>query len=172
MRSDCRNRISTLLNTANVSSPRNILTWHCWYLNHGFQMTGHTDQTACPTPWLSCHIPSKEEKNHRNCANGDIHPSCVWYLSSSPLHQKALNIIALRGFNQPSSPRTGCSGTLSRAAVGGSRVAHEGWSPTLPCTQSPALLVLLPYLCLQPHHATELHNWPVPWPLNMINIKN
>lgn len=156
MRSDFRNRNSTLLNTANVSSPRNTLTWHCWYLNRGFQMTGHTDQTACPKPWLSCHIPRKKKKNHCNCANGDIHPSCAWYLSSSPLHSKALNITALRGFNQPSSPRSGCSGTLSCAVAGGIRAPHEGWAalhsqPCSACAAAPPLSAAPP-----PHRAAQL----------------
>lgn len=38
------------------------LTWHCWYLNHGFQTTACTDRTAYPKPWLSCHIPNKTKK--------------------------------------------------------------------------------------------------------------
>lgn len=169
MRSDFRNRNSTLLNTANVSSPRNTLTWHCWYLNRGFQMTGHTDQTACPKPWLSCHIPRKKKK-----IIAIVQMVTSTHLVPDICHQA--HYIQRLWTSQLWEDLTSQAGP-EVAAVVPSAVQLQGGSELLmkaelPCTHSLVLLVLLPHLCLQPHLPTELHNWPVPWPLNMINIKN
>lgn len=84
MRSVFKNRSSAWLSTTSVSSPTNTLTWRCWCLNRGFRMTGCTDQTACPTPWLSCHIPNKTKETHYRCTDSDIHPLCIQYMCSNP----------------------------------------------------------------------------------------
>ena len=92
-------------------------------------MTGCTDQTAYPKPWLSCHIPNKTKKFTTVVQMVTFTPHVPETCHQAQLHSKALNITVLRGFNQQSSPRTGCTGSLKPGAVAvRSRVHHEGWS--------------------------------------------
>lgn len=92
-------------------------------------MTGCTDQTAYPKPWLSCHIPNKTKKFTTVVQMVTFTPHVPDTHHQAQLHSKALNITALRGRNQQSSPRTGCTGTPRPGAVAvRSRVRREGWS--------------------------------------------
>lgn len=166
-------------------------------------MTGCTDRTAYPKPWLSCHIPNRAKKFTAVVQMVTFIPPVPDTCHHVQLYTKARHITALRGPNQQSSPSTS-TGTAStstgrtstsqpaaaavRSAPGrlepqrchspargrGCRQSRGvgGGSPAITGTPSPALLGLLPYLCLQFARATELHSSLIPIPFNMPHIKN
>lgn len=92
-------------------------------------MTGCTDRTAYPKPWLSCHIPNKIKKFTTVVQMVTSTRHVPDTLHQAQLRSKAPTIAALRGFKQQSSPRTGCTGTPKHGTAAiRSRVQHEGWS--------------------------------------------